>query len=218
MKHPDDGPTRPVIIYQEGHPPRAALMNSKAYNKSREQGELWTLHAETGRLVPADGGGSLRQLRKEAGWYMAELDAPPGGVAGSYGDIEDDSEEEEGEARLDVAGLDAPLPGSAGTAGALGGDLGGVPSGEEILSELQELIDRRREELPEGSYTTHLFTKGLDKIRKKTGEEAVELILAESEEETIYEAADLVYHLMVLLSARGLSIDQVLGELRKRHS
>jgi phosphoribosyl-ATP pyrophosphohydrolase len=85
------------------------------------------------------------------------------------------------------------------------------------LHQLQALIDDRRQTLPEGSYTTHLFNKGAEKIRKKTGEEAVELILARSKEEMIYEAADLIYHLMVLLSAEGLSIDEVLAELARRH-
>ncbi|MFW5643852.1 MAG: phosphoribosyl-ATP diphosphatase, partial [Alkalispirochaeta sp.] len=69
----------------------------------------------------------------------------------------------------------------------------------------------------EGSYTTHLFTKGPDKIRKKTGEEAVELILARSNEELLSEAADLIYHLMVLLEAEGLSITDVISVLHRRH-
>lgn len=197
MKHPDDGPTRPVIIYQQGLSPRAGLMNNKAYHKSLEQGELWTLHPETGRLVPAEDGGALLELRKESGWYMAHLD---GNGEQEADEGEADSPEEEARGPAQTPDSVEERPGAA------------------VLLELQELIDRRREELPEGSYTTHLFTKGVDKIRKKTGEEAVELILARSPEETVYEAADLLYHLMVLLSAEGLSISQVLGELRKRHS
>ncbi|TVQ38312.1 MAG: phosphoribosyl-ATP diphosphatase [Spirochaetaceae bacterium] len=70
--------------------------------------------------------------------------------------------------------------------------------------------------MPEGSYTTHLFREGLDKIRKKTGEEAIELILARGDQEIISESADLLYHLTVLLQAAGLSIDAVLDRLRDR--
>jgi len=71
--------------------------------------------------------------------------------------------------------------------------------------------------MPEGSYTTHLFTKGPDKIRKKTGEEAVELILARTEDELLSEAADLIYHLMVLLETENLSIADVISVLHSRH-
>jgi phosphoribosyl-ATP pyrophosphohydrolase len=71
--------------------------------------------------------------------------------------------------------------------------------------------------MPEGSYTTHLFEKGEEKIRKKTGEEAVELLLAATDREIISESADLIYHLMVLLTERDLSIGQVIAELQGRH-
>ena len=75
---------------------------------------------------------------------------------------------------------------------------------------------KRKRELPDGSYTTHLFQSGADKIRKKTGEEAIELILASSRGEIIYESADLIYHMLVLLLSEDISIDEVLAELGKR--
>ncbi len=86
----------------------------------------------------------------------------------------------------------------------------------EILTHLNNVINERKKEMPEGSYTTHLFEKGLEKIKKKTGEEAIELILAEDREEIVYEAADLIYHMMVLLVEHEISIDEVLNELSRR--
>lgn len=86
----------------------------------------------------------------------------------------------------------------------------------EILTHLYNVIHQRKIDMPEGSYTTHLFEKGLEKIKKKTGEEAIELILAEDRGEIVYEAADLIYHMMVLLEESGIKIDEVLAELRRR--
>jgi phosphoribosyl-ATP pyrophosphohydrolase/phosphoribosyl-AMP cyclohydrolase len=85
-----------------------------------------------------------------------------------------------------------------------------------ILTHLYNVIHQRKIEMPEGSYTTHLFEKGLEKIKKKTGEEAIELILAEDREEIVYEAADLIYHMMVLLEEHGINIEEVLAELQRR--
>ncbi|MGL1892832.1 MAG: phosphoribosyl-ATP diphosphatase [Spirochaetaceae bacterium] len=85
-----------------------------------------------------------------------------------------------------------------------------------ILTHLRNVIHQRKIDMPEGSYTTHLFEKGLEKIKKKTGEEAIELILAVDREEIVYEAADLIYHMMVLLEEHGVNIDEVLAELKRR--
>ncbi|MGK5510775.1 bifunctional phosphoribosyl-AMP cyclohydrolase/phosphoribosyl-ATP diphosphatase HisIE [Brevibacillus formosus] len=88
-----------------------------------------------------------------------------------------------------------------------------------ILSELEELIAAREAERPEGSYTTYLFEKGVDKILKKVGEEAAEVIIAaknRSREELRYEASDLIFHLMVLLREQKLPLDEVLKELQRR--
>ena len=85
---------------------------------------------------------------------------------------------------------------------------------------LMELLAGRRRERPEGSYTTYLFEKGLDKILKKIGEEATEVIIAgkaEDKRETIYEIADLAYHVMVLMTEAGISLDDVRAELASRH-
>ncbi|MFD2369322.1 bifunctional phosphoribosyl-AMP cyclohydrolase/phosphoribosyl-ATP diphosphatase HisIE [Brevibacillus sp. GCM10020057] len=88
-----------------------------------------------------------------------------------------------------------------------------------ILGELEQLIAAREAERPEGSYTTYLFEKGVDKILKKVGEEAAEVIIAaknRSHEELRYEAADLIFHLLVLLREQKLPLDQVLNELQRR--
>lgn len=88
-----------------------------------------------------------------------------------------------------------------------------------IVSELESLIAAREAERPEGSYTTYLFEKGVDKILKKVGEEAAEVIIAaknRSHEELRYETADLLFHLLVLLREQKLPLDQVLQELQKR--
>ena len=85
---------------------------------------------------------------------------------------------------------------------------------------LYALLEGRRETLPEGSYTTYLFQKGLDKILKKVGEECTEVIIAGKagdKRETVYEIGDLMYHVMVLMVEMGISVDEVLAELASRH-
>ena len=85
---------------------------------------------------------------------------------------------------------------------------------------LMEMLEGRKKEKPEGSYTTYLFEKGLDKILKKVGEECTEVIIAakaEDKAETIYEIADLTYHVMVLMTEQGISLEDIRKELAKRH-
>jgi len=89
-----------------------------------------------------------------------------------------------------------------------------------FLNQLQDLIHARKEELPEGSYTTSLFQKGINKIAQKVGEEAVELLIeAKDDNDDLFlnEAADLLYHLLVLLSAKGKDIRDVSSLLEQRH-
>ena len=88
-----------------------------------------------------------------------------------------------------------------------------------FLSALQNLLESRKETLPEGSYTTKLFLKGLDKIAQKVGEEAIETVIASknNNDELTYEASDLLFHLMVLLTEKGLRIEDLIAELKKRH-
>lgn len=90
----------------------------------------------------------------------------------------------------------------------------------DFLTELTSFIQQRHQEMPEGSYTTALFKKGINRIAQKVGEEALETVIEAvggTNEKLTYEASDLLYHLIVLLEAKGLSLDDVANELRKRH-
>ena len=89
-----------------------------------------------------------------------------------------------------------------------------------FLTELQDFINRRKEEMPEGSYTTKLFKEGINKIAQKVGEEALETVIEATNgtsDHLVYEASDLLYHLTVLLTSKGLRIEQIADELHKRH-
>lgn len=89
-----------------------------------------------------------------------------------------------------------------------------------FLNELQDFIYKRKAEMPEGSYTTSLFNKGINKIAQKVGEEALETVIEATngtDEHLVYEAGDLLYHLLVMLTEKGLHINQVAVELQKRH-
>jgi len=89
-----------------------------------------------------------------------------------------------------------------------------------FLAELQDFIDARKQEMPEGSYTTSLFNKGINKIAQKVGEEALETVIEATNgtrENLVYEASDLVYHLIVMLTQQGLRIEDIANELHRRH-
>lgn len=89
-----------------------------------------------------------------------------------------------------------------------------------FLSYLQDFIETRKREMPEGSYTTKLFTKGVNKISQKVGEEAVETIIEATNgtnEQFLYESSDLIYHLIVLLTEKGYRIEDLARELKARH-
>jgi phosphoribosyl-ATP pyrophosphohydrolase/phosphoribosyl-AMP cyclohydrolase len=91
---------------------------------------------------------------------------------------------------------------------------------EFSFEELYGLLQGRKKDMPEGSYTTYLFEKGMDKILKKVGEECTEVIIAgkgEDKKETVYELADLAYHAMVLMVEMGISLEDVHRELAARH-
>ncbi|NCN05338.1 MAG: phosphoribosyl-ATP diphosphatase [Spirochaetales bacterium] len=173
-----------------------ALINDKGYAKSRERGELWTLDGSTGRLLPWVGGGQIVGLSQEGGWAAAVVE---GAV------LPEESEETQ---------TSPPNPGPETLGGVESSD--SLPDASRILGDLEQLILSRKTQMPEGSYTTHLFEKGEDKIRKKAGEEAIELLLARSDEELVSETADFLYHLLVLFAEKNIPFRQVLRELGKR--
>ena len=89
-----------------------------------------------------------------------------------------------------------------------------------FLSFLQDFIEKRHKEMPEGSYTTSLFNDGLNRMAQKVGEEALEAVIEAvhgTDERLIYEGADMLYHLIVLLTSKGLRIEDLAAELRTRH-
>ena len=90
-----------------------------------------------------------------------------------------------------------------------------------FLSELQDFIIKRHEEMPEGSYTTSLFKDGLNRMAQKVGEEALELVIEAvngTNDRLIYEGSDMLYHLIVLLTSKGLRIEDMARELQERHN
>ncbi len=89
-----------------------------------------------------------------------------------------------------------------------------------FLSELQDFIEKRHEEMPEGSYTTSLFKDGLNRMAQKVGEEALEAVIEAvngTDERLIYELSDMIYHLIVLLTSKNIRIEKIAEELTERH-
>jgi len=204
--------TRPLVICDRtGAPVAVAQQNRKGHTKSLESGDLWSLHPETGRLLPYPGG-SGATVEDRGTWYRALLpgaqsrpapeqaaqNAAAGSVRGDGGGSVSRSRDSSPEAD-DVSEPKA----------------GGGDQLDRILAQLAALIHTRHQEMPEGSYTTHLFESGSEKIRKKVGEEAVEILLARGEE-LVSETADFLYHLLVLLEAEGVTLSQIAAELKKR--
>jgi phosphoribosyl-ATP pyrophosphohydrolase len=171
-----------------------AATDEKGHKKSIEQGKLWIIDPETGRLLPHPADLAVTSVTDQGDWLLARL-------AGSASPQADGG----------ASGAARTGAGDSGTGGAASGALDVA-----VLGDLWRIIQKRNAERPEGSYTTHLFTEGEEKIRKKTGEEAVELLLAQQDEELVHESADLIYHLLVLLESTGIGIAALLAELRRR--
>ena len=201
-------PTGLLVLNPDGSAAEATLCNEKSRAKTVERGELWIVDPATHRVLPYRGGAGIDgTFIDRGGWFAVQLVTMV------------DSPQEPG----------APDPAQGGPASSRSGrpEQAGVERSRTtamestvgtVLSALTGVIRERHATMPEGSYTTHLFSKGIDKIRKKTGEEAVELILARDNGEIVSEGADLVYHMMVLLEAAGLSIDDVITVLRERYT
>ena len=182
-----------AVLDTNGRLLAVALSSEKAFKKSRESGSLWYVNPETGRVLPLEGFGAIVDLSRSGSGVVARVAA----ASGTTEDLPPGPAPAAGEAPADTA------PSA-------------VVSPDGVLEALEAIIRSRQQEMKEGSYTTYLFEKGLGKIRKKTGEEAIELLLATERKESVSEAADLVYHLLVLLRALDIPLSEVLGELRKR--
>lgn len=174
------------------------LMNEKGFRKSIENGILWVVHPSSERLLPYGNEARFLELKESEKGYEA-LVASSFTVVFPYNCGQPVENVDNSIAREEIPS-----------------ENGGNLKVGSVLSELARVIKERHETMPEGSYTTHLFKSGAEKIRKKTGEEAFELVLASKRGDIVYEAADLIYHMMVLLESENISIDEVICELEKR--
>lgn len=224
----------PVLVRdRDGAVGFVGVGNEKSVAKSVERREVWLVQPYTGRVLPlGDPAVAVEEIQKQresslALWaefktkltaeqlsdarsrYALELQRTQARPAASTASGSPEQTRSSTASRDDAgpATKSGSAPGALQEEGAIAGD---------ILNHLAVTIHERRQHRPEGSYTTHLFEKGEEKIRKKLGEEAVEVLLAPSNKELTYEAADLIFHLMVLLEVRGLSVDDVADELRER--
>jgi phosphoribosyl-ATP pyrophosphohydrolase len=184
---------RPLVVISGGTVVDLLAMNERAYVKTRESRSLWVTDADGSRELPyrpAPGGTSrIADVRRGDSWYAVAL-----------GD----------ETAAESAEPTEAAPNPARTTPAR------TTVAPHALDELAVTIRERKEANPDTSYTGYLFDQGVDKIRKKVGEEAIEVITAGSAEELISESADLLYHLVALLEAQGVRLDQVYAELERR--
>jgi phosphoribosyl-ATP pyrophosphohydrolase len=180
---------KPLVVRSGATVVDVTQTNEKGFRKSIEHGKLWVVHPDTGRLLPyADDRGTM-ELHDRGSWYEVEL--------ASGGDEADGKAFERPRSQQRAAGK-------------------ATDSSASVLPALYSLIAQRKHDLPEGSYTTYLFQQGTEKIKKKTGEEAIELLLADTHHDRVHEAADLIYHLLVLLVATGVSFEDLIQELESR--
>lgn len=191
-----DGRVLPALIFNPaGELVGAGLINGKGCRKSIEQGAAWLLDGESGKLLPDPRVQGFRKIFQRDVYVEIHADGFAAGPAGEADRPEHQHTENEGAASPEAL----PLK-DAGT----------------LLARLENIIYERKRARPEGSYTTHLFEQGEEKMRKKTGEEAVEFILARDNEALASEAADLLYHIMVLFAERDMSIGEALRILWER--
>lgn len=189
----------PVIAqdFESGEVLMMAMMNEEAVQKTFETGYAHYYDAEQGKAIKF--GGTMNTQKVKAAFLNKEgntllLKVVPKNVAMAAGGS--------------FTTFDQQIVGAYNTVGG------------EMFGRLQRMIENCKKNPEEGSYTNYLLIRGVDKIAKKVGEEAVELVIAaknEDREETIDEAGDFLYHMMVLLSAKGVKLSEVCAELCKRN-
>ena len=204
----DENGLIPAVIQDDdsGEVLMLAYMNRESLEKTLSQGTTW-FYSRSRRKLWHKGETSgnfqlVKGIKADCDWDALLVRVEQRGSGACH---------EEGHRSCFHNPLEKPVP--AGRGEAVGRD--------DILDELFEVILDRRDHPRPGSYTSSLFEKGLDRILKKLGEEAAETIIAGKAEDTgelIYESADLVYHLLVLFAARGITPDHLRAELRKRRS
>lgn len=191
-----------------------AYVNKEAFDKTIESGRVTFFSRSRNALwTKGETSGNYLQL---VDWYLdCDQDTllftvNPVGPACHRGTVTcfdefSENEKSNSEESISIKGSLSKTPPSIGSVG--------------FLSRLQDLLITRYNDRPEGSYTTRLFEKGTDKIAQKVGEEAVETVIAakNDNDELRYEASDLLFHLMVLLTQKGMRIDDLTDELKSRH-
>lgn len=186
-----------------------AYMNAESLDKTLASGQTWFYSRSREKLwMKGESSGHVQKVRQifydcDADTLLIKVEQTGAAChTGHYSCFYRDSSGQEIE---DISADPQEIYAAAGNRG--------------ILFELYDIIRKRKEELPEGSYTTYLFTKGIDKILKKVGEENAEVIIAaknNSQSELIYETSDLIYHLLVLLVEQGIELDDIFKELAMR--
>jgi phosphoribosyl-ATP pyrophosphohydrolase/phosphoribosyl-AMP cyclohydrolase len=194
-----DAATRRILMlaYMNRESLTRTLEEKQTWFWSRSRQELWRKGATSGNTQ------RVVEVRTDCDADSLVILVEPSGPACHTGAVSCFEQEEKGSVLLDkepVANKESQEIG-------------------EVLIGLYRLIEQRRTELPEGSYTTYLFTQGLDKILKKVGEEAAETIIAaknEAKPALVAETSDLLYHLLVLMVERGVTLDDIRRELSER--
>ncbi|WP_052339726.1 bifunctional phosphoribosyl-AMP cyclohydrolase/phosphoribosyl-ATP diphosphatase HisIE [Gorillibacterium massiliense] len=203
-----------MLAYMNLESLRLTVESGETWFWSRSRGELWHKGATSGNIQ------KVRALSYDCDADTLLVTVIPYGPAchnGTYTCFTESVALSEAESSTPADQLE---PTTSATAAADFPSTSGS-SRFHILSELESIIARRDAERPEGSYTTYLFEKGLDKILKKIGEETSEVIIAAKNgdnEELRGEASDLLFHLMVLLRSSKLPLDDILQELHLRHN
>lgn len=202
----------PAIIqdYKSGQVLMMAYMNQESLNKTMESGKTWFYSRSRQKLwMKGEESGhvqTVKEIRYDCDQDCLLIMAEQTGAAchtGHYSCFYRNSQGEEVEQQV----IDPDKTYNPGH------------TGPGVLFELYDVIMDRREKMPEGSYTSYLFEKGLDKILKKVGEESAEVIIAAKNRdrgEVVYEASDLIYHLMVLLVEQGVELSDLFDELKSR--
>jgi phosphoribosyl-ATP pyrophosphohydrolase/phosphoribosyl-AMP cyclohydrolase len=189
---------RPLIVCDEsGRFLFLAYTDRTGYMKSLEHGTLRAVHPESDQLLPNGSEGVLQRMEDRGTYYYAEVSLASFIPGDTHGDILSPSK-------------------ATGEVGVSSSPPAGPSAPEEHLRALLELIKNRNRSRPCNSYTGNLFDAGIEEIRKKLGIEAVELVLSRTRENTIVEAADLLFHLLVLLEEENIEFTQVLEELSRR--
>ncbi|HEV7860634.1 MAG TPA: bifunctional phosphoribosyl-AMP cyclohydrolase/phosphoribosyl-ATP diphosphatase HisIE [Pyrinomonadaceae bacterium] len=201
-----------TLAYMNAESLRRTLAEGETWFWSRSRGELWHKGATSGNTQ------RVLEVRLDCDGDALVLLVEPAGPACHTGARSCFHNEVQGP-RSKVQGQEAEVSSFKPQASSLKPQVSGPIDLGATLERLYALILNRREERPEGSYTTYLFDEGLDKILKKVGEEAAETIIAAKNEDAgllVNEASDLIYHLVVLLVERGVTLADVRAELERR--